>query len=178
MDILIPSHTQSGPIPGHIDGHRAVIAGVNTSDPVRRNFCLLKATSDIVVMVSDTIYGFYKDWVDDLVKPLEDPYCVISSARLMYFNGIFIHDIPADDDYYKTDSVVVPFGAVAFRRDNNLFCEEYETDYCCADFCHRLHVAYPNGHAVIANKCKLICHMASGENVKDKALLSEKWGAK
>jgi hypothetical protein len=178
MDILIPSKTQAGPIPDYIEGHRAIVAGVNTSDPVRRNYCLLKAESDIVVMVSENISGFYDGWVDDLVKPIQDdPYAVISSARLMFYYGFFIHDIHSDEDYHRIDGVRIPFGAVAFRRDNNLFSVDYESDYCCADFCHRLCAAYPNGYNVIANKCKLISHQFGGANIKDKMLLAEKWGA-
>lgn len=175
MDVLIPS---SRPVDrGKYIGLDIITAGFNVSPAVNRNFCLNKATSDIVILLRDDVSLFFDGWQKALIDPLtKDDHCILASARMLYFNGLPQADYPNDCDYVKVEGAGVPLDAVAFRLDDTRFDEEYN-GLCDADFCNQLLAKYKLGHFAVVNTCKLISRVVPQWLPGDREYFEKKWRA-
>ncbi len=211
IDIIIPTNKEYHKITRMITRMKNTISSefricptcFKTSAPVNRNYGLIQAKSDIVIMVDDDIKGYYPGWADELVKPLEDPAIIMVSARLMDNKtkpGVMM-DIKPDfskpvvdvPDFYSINDTVentqrvvkaVPSAAIAFRNDGTRFDENYiGAGFEDTHFCFELCCKYPSGRIVINNNCKLIHknemkNQLNGQLSVNQAYFRQFWGLK
>lgn len=163
---------------------------------VNRNFGIMMAEkygSDIIIMVDDDVTGYYKNWADDLIKPLlseEHKECVMVSARLMHDNntvGVMMdHKIDLSVEYQIVQNAL-PSAAVAFRYDKIIrFDEIYSVDNMGSqwedtDACFQYNKKYPNCYYIINNRCKLIHKNEAKESKYGnyfRSIFQQKWGIK
>lgn len=195
-DILIPTNktfSQIKKIVSNIqktvsNNYRILPTCFNVSASVNRNYALIQATSDMVVMLDDDISGFFPGWADKLLEPLSDLNVVMVSARLMHSKTKFgaMMDIPVDTSKPIVESPhrMLPSACIAFRNDGTRFDENYiGAGFEDTDFCQQLNIKYPNGRFLIHNDVPLI-HRNEMKNQRDGQLsrnqlyYQQKWNTK
>lgn len=166
VDIIIPTCQSAlaiAPQVCEIEGFSPNDKIIKTCEPVsaakNRNIGLNHATTDIVIMVDDDIFGFYEGWMNDLIRPLlDDKSIVYVSARLVHPDG---SNAPMMFQGESTgpycDVPRAPTAAIAFRNDGIRFDENFiGSGYEDDDFCIQIKERYPSGRFIINNKCRLI----------------------
>jgi glycosyltransferase involved in cell wall biosynthesis len=152
-------------------GQDILLTGIEDgSASVNRNFGISKVKSDIFIMIDDDIEGFYKGWVDDLIRPFYDDRVNIVSARLINRDGS-IGSMMGDNKIYKSGVydarkssyrgyVRVPTAALAIRKQVALPFDEgfIGSGYEDTDWFNRVNEKFPGGRVMINNDCKLIHH--------------------
>jgi glycosyltransferase involved in cell wall biosynthesis len=133
-------------------GGEIIVSGQEGSAAYNRNYCLDKATGDVIVMIDDDITGFYSGWVEDLVKPLEDNSISIVSARLLNKDGTNAPMMYDGQPQYK----IVPSSCVAFRKTPIRFDEGYVGGFEDTDFCKQMDTVHPDKKVLVNEKCRLI----------------------
>ena len=136
-DILIPTNKQYHKIARQVKAIDESVSGdytinptcFNASSPVNRNYSLIHATSDIVIMIDDDIWGFFPGWADKLIEPFSDLNVVMVSARLMKTKTAYgvMMDIPLDlsKPIVESPHDMLPSACIAFRNDGTRFDENY-----------------------------------------------------
>lgn len=177
VDIIIPSYKKLPDIQTQYDNILAtrkstgnlIFTGLPASAAANRNAGLVKASTDIVIMLDDDMDGFYPDWDTQLIAPLlTDPTLKILSARLLKPDGTLGHT--CSDNYDVTVPIVylknrrVPTACIAFYNDGLRFDEGYVgSGFEDSDFCYQIIQKYPEGSAAINNGCRLI-HINEAKN--------------
>lgn len=174
---------------------------LQVSAATNRNFGLIHAKSDYVIMLDDDISGFYLGWAEDMLKPFEDDSIMMVSARLMNTPdevGVMMDIIPdlskplqvikpfTEAKTREMDSKVpvkaVPSACIAFKNDGILFDENYVgAGFEDTDFCFKKCSEYPDKKIVINNECKLIHrnemkNQLNGQLQKNQLYFRWKWG--
>ena len=208
-DILIPTNKPYNKIARQIKAIDESVSGeytinptcFNASSPVNRNYSLIHATSDIVIMIDDDIWGFFPGWADKLIEPFSDLNVVMVSARLMKTKTAYgvMMDIPLDltntlyevPKFYNikdknTGNTVsvkgVPSACIAFRNDGIRYDENYvgagfEDTHMCLELCCK----YPNGKFLIHNEVKLLHknemkNQLNGQLIRNQQYFMNYWG--
>lgn len=171
IDIIIPTNKYPIQIKRYIHkveasvnlfNYRVMPTCFQASAAVNRNFGLIKAKSEIVIMIDDDLSGFSHGWADKLVAPFKDPDVIMVSARLMKTKTQVGPMMSIHPDLSKpiveVPDQILPSACIAFRNDGTRFDElNYEgAGYEDTDFCYQLNMKYPNGKFLINNDVKLI----------------------
>jgi hypothetical protein len=197
-DILIPSNRGIGELRMMVRAiretdstqHNYITSGFQVGASVNRNYCLLKAKSDTVIMMDDDIGGFFQCWQDVLVEPLSrDKTIKLVSARLMTPQGALSPMMGCDNDLSKSVGVAntaILSACIAFRLEdmNNIWFDErfVGSGFEDTDVCFQLKKKYPDCKFVVNNECQLVhfheMKNQTGEYFKtNRALFVKKWGA-
>lgn len=164
------------------------------SASINRNYGLLQAESEFVIMIDDDIFGFKHGWIDDMIVPLLSVDHVINSSRLVTPSG---EKAIMQGDYRTQDVIqtvpVLPTATIAFRGElvkslprlngrehRQVFNEEYigsgfEDTQFFIEFC----TTFQNSRLTINNNVKLI-HTNEMKNQRGKfwehnKLLFNRW---
>lgn len=170
IDIIVPTCKDRGQLKtflkelsGSIDDNFNIIATcLRASAATNRNYGLMQAHSDIVIMIDDDIKGFYEGWAEGLVSPLQDESVVMVSARLMNKNGtpgVMMNIMPdLSTPIVNVKERMLPSACIAFRKESDIrFDEAYEgAGFEDSDFCMQLNQKYQNAVFLINNNVKLI----------------------
>jgi glycosyltransferase involved in cell wall biosynthesis len=138
--------------------HRIITTCLDASASVNRNYGLSLSEADVVIMIDDDISGFYDEWVEKLIKPLDDSGIVFVSARLVRKDGRPATMVNRSNDYTSPIVTVesAPTAACAFRWTATRFCEEYRgSGFEDTHFIKELQRDV-GGRVVVNNRCKLI----------------------
>lgn len=180
--------------------YEIIIVNQQKSAAINRNACIEKAQGSLIIMIDDDIWGFYDNWIYDLIKPLlENPeeYSIIT-PRLVDPNYKYVGqlgdcsnpNIPNEEitiakHTEKTGLNIIGSSCIAFFKNDIRFDEKYiGATYEDADFCMMMNQQYPDKKNIINNKCKLI-HMGeakgriiNGDSVSqpNKEYFKNKWG--
>jgi len=192
-DILIPTNKPYNKIARQIKAIDESVSGeytinptcFNASSPVNRNYSLIHATSDIVIMIDDDIWGFFPGWADKLIEPFSDLNVVMVSARLMKTKTAYgvMMDIPLDlsKPIVESPHDMLPSACIAFKNDGTRFDENYiGAGFEDTDFCRQLNLKYPGGKFLIHNEVKLLHknemkNQLSGQLVRNQHYYMHKW---
>lgn len=173
VDIIIPTFKPYNEIQGMVKeiektcemAHDIIATCLPYSASVNRNFGLLCADSNIIIMVDDDIRGFFKGWDYELLLPFSiDPNLCVVSARLITNEGEIAptcsgnYDISKDYIYIeKQRDAVMPSSAIAFKNKGIKFDDNYiGSGWEDTDFFFEFSLRYPNCKFMINNKVQLI----------------------
>jgi len=138
-----------------------IFTGIKQSAAVNRNAGLLRAQTQIVIMLDDDITDFTPGWDLRLVTPLlENPELMIVSARFREKSGGW-HDVMGnvlnyDAPYVHTLHNLTPTATIAFRKSDIKFDETYiGSGYEDTDFCLQMQQKFPRKKVAIVNLCVL-----------------------
>jgi len=181
--------------------YNLIVTCLQVSAATNRNYGLIQANSEKVIMLDDDISGFYPGWADDMLKPLKDNVMMVS-ARLMNIPdevGVMM-DIKPDltkplqvvNTFYdikdsETDKTVpvkaVPSACIAFYNDREVYFDEgyIGAGFEDTDICFQMCCKYPEKQIVINNECKLIHknemkNQLQGQLQKNQLYFQHKWG--
>ncbi len=150
-----------------------------------RNWCLERASGEIIIMLDDDITGFFPRWDEVLIKPLiKDSSVSIVSARLLNRDGtpalVMYDNQKYEPGYYPSQCKIVPAACIAFRKTSMRFDENYSgSGFEDTDFCKQMENAFPKKRTVINNDCKLI-HLNEKKNQSfmknNRRYFVSKWG--
>lgn len=148
--------------------HHVITTCQKASASINRNYGLDVATSDIIIMIDDDIFGFYPGWMTQLITPLDNPEILLVSARLLAPDGtpgpmMGTDGLPTNTGIITTHRMAyrgyqrVPTACIAFRKnpirfDIGFIGSGYE-DTC---WMNRLCETYKGQRIVLNNDCKLI----------------------
>lgn len=175
MDILIPSlkprkqlNLLIDSIEKTVENPNIITSGFRVSAATNRNYCLNRATSDIVIMMDDDMDGFYKGWAETLIKPLKNPEILMVSARLLNVDGG--PGVMVGENYDLIPGLVeigqkqLPTACIAFYNRKVRFNENFiGSGFEDNRFCLMLGMSCPTGKFVINNDCQLV-HLNERKN--------------
>lgn len=158
----------------------------DASVAANRNYCLDKASGDIIIMLDDDITGFFPGWEQILLKPLlADESVSMIAARLIKEDGtparVMYDNRRYRPGYYKSLYNFVSTGCLAFKKTIIRFDEKYDAVFEDGDFCNQMKLMFPEKKTYINNDCKLV---HSGDYTqrafrvvrKDRRYYHSKWG--
>ena len=174
LDIIVVSNqlvVELSPLMSELEGYietknfslqKIIPTCINASAAVNRNHGLKQSDSDFVIMVDDDIYGYYHNWIDDLLTPVVLNKKAYISARLMRpdgTQGIMMDDGKSDVKTPLLSVLGIPTSAVGFYRrltENISFNEDYiGSGFEDTQFCIEMR-ELAGAEVLINNKCKLI----------------------
>lgn len=161
------------------EDYNLILTGTPFSASKNRNIGLAKVKSGIFIMLDDDIFGFYKGWLPELVRPLlNSEKVIIGSARLIKEDGSLSfmmggkiekrHEPIQEVERVKFNNYYrVTTACLAIRRNPILFDENFiGSGFEDTDYMNRINESYPNHKMVINNSCRLI-HMNNKTNQGD-----------
>lgn len=140
---------------------RVITTCFKSSAATNRNYGLIQADSNMIIMIDDDISGFFQGWSGRLIEPLYNSSVVMVSARLIDKNGnpgVMMNIRPdLSRSIVEVKEKMLPSACIAFRKDDLRFDESYAgAGFEDTDFCMQLNQKYPNGKYLIHNEVKLI----------------------
>ncbi len=163
-------HPESlAPIVSELEGFsrecKLIYTCLNSSAAVNRNYGLSQVKdNEMVIMIDDDIRGFYTNWYQDLILPLQDSSIAYVSARLMTRDnkpGVCMDLDGSDLTTPIIDVAGIPTSCVAFRKTSLRFNEAYlGSGFEDTQFSWEMKKL---GRIVVTNSCKIF-HLNERKN--------------
>ncbi len=138
-----------------------------------RNNSFYNTDREYCIFIDDDITGFRKGFIEELIKTLDEPNCMMASARLYNEDGSsgfmlnFGHKMPKEGIQESPDKAF-PFCCVAVKREtlvevykNNKLSSNvpFDDKFKCAediDLCYAIRYTFPNARFLVNNNVKII----------------------